>query len=772
MKEKIAKLLTQHAVLVLLGVFIFCVVTSLGLMHLQSNFGVRVWFAPGDPYLQAYDKYEKDFGTDDSIVIAIHSESGIFDPESVALINDLSDKMWFVKKVVRVDSLSTHSVTEGVNGDVVIEPVFKETTPEYLNERKKTIAKSDMLRSYLISEDLKTATIHAQLSPTNDNPNEYNVPVHQVHDLIKNLKNKGDHTFYVSGSAALNIAYSDISNHDVGVITPIMLAILLCILIWHFRSVSSSMLLIGVLGLTIATAFGIAGWLGITFNPMTSCLPQILISVTLAEGIHFLGAFFRMRTEGSSPREASYHAIVENLTPTFMTSITTALGFIVFITSDLKPIRDLGLLASIAIVISWLLTMIVMPIVLIYMPVKIHPKFKAQEAKKQVRIHAYLRWIHRHTKMILTVWVAMFIGSIYLSAKGKVNSDMISYFSENTEIKKASNFLSEHFGGARGVEILIDSGKVDGVKNIEFLSKVTAFQDWVRKQDRVTKVTSIVDIIEELNKVIDDKPEGGIATRLPASSNSVAQQLFLYSMSLPVGMTLNYWSTFDYRQMRMKVLWDIEDSELAQSNMDLIQDKAREMGLKATITGKAALRPGITHHIISTFNIANFESLMLITICMILMFRSVGIGFIAMIPNVIPPTFAGSIMWFLGIQFDVGTILVMSVVLGIAVDDTIHFLNAYMEEKRAGTPTYDAIVNVFGKTGVSITMTTVILVGSFSLAMFSDFMPYQNFGMLTAASLSLALIADLMLLPAIFFTLEKHPRIHDLFFKIKVEPKA
>lgn len=748
MKKRIADLLVNNPKLTLLGIFLFIGATSAGLFNLKSNFSEREWFGPNDPYLKAYENYERDFGNDDSVVIVVHSPSGIFDQETVKVLKDLTEQLWRTPSVIRVDSLSNHLLTGNKDGDVVIEDIFKSEDAEFLKKREQEISKNDFLRSYLISKDMKTAAIYGQLKPIKDNFNEYNHSVHAVKDFLDKYPNKGDHQFHVAGSAALTTAYYDISGHDLRVLTPLLVLLVGAIVYWYFRSIASTLLLLGILGLSIVMAFGVAGWVGINYNSMTSCLPQILISITLAEGIHFLSAFYRMRNSGESKKEAAHHAISENLTPTFMTSFTTALGFVTFYTSNLKPVCDLGILASIAIMLAWLLTVLLLPIVLLYIPSSTHSNFKETQQKKHKWIHSYLRWVAKYKVPVLASWTILFGVSIYLSTLNTVNSDLVNYFSESTEIKKANHFINDHFGGSRGFEIVFDSGAKDGVKEIPFLEKVIAFQDWVRTQDHVTKVTSITDIIEELNKAIDDGP--GANQRLPESNEAVAQQLFLYSMSLPVGMNLNYWATLSYQKMRMRVLWNIEDSELAQTEMDRIAAQAKTYGLTATITGKAALRPGISHNIIETLNSANFQSLILISLCMIFLFRSLPIGLIAMVPNVIPPAFASGIMVLLGIQYDVGTILVMSVVLGIAVDDTIHFLTTYTELKKEGQPTLEAIIGVFDRTGSSITLTTVVLVSSFSLAFFSQFIPYLNFGLMTATSLSLALFADLMLLPAIF----------------------
>lgn len=762
MSKKVAKFLVTYPKLVLLFGIAILILSGIGITKMQAGFGFKIWFAPNDPYLKAYEQYERDFGNDDSIIVAMYSPSGIFDQESVRLLKYLTDKMWTISDVIRVDSLDNYQLVSNNKGDIVIERIFPTDDPSLIAQRKDVVAKNETLISYLISRDLKTVTIHAQMKPLYDKQGLYVSAVHQVKDMLKNLPNKGDHEFHVAGSAAISTANRDISSQDMMQLTPLMFILVLLLLVYHFRSVAISSLLIVILGLTIFVAFGFAGWVDIRFNSMTSCLPQILIAMTLAEGIHFLGSFFRFRNQGYEKKEAVEESVVENFLPTFMTALTTVLGFITFCTSSLQPVRELGLLASFGIMLSWLLTLCLLPVFLLYLPSRIRPPSQEKKQQKSMRIHNYMKWVERHRVGIVISWVVIFVACVVYGSQNQINSDILNYFSKRSDIRQANDFMHEHFGGSRGIEIVFDSHEADGVKQIDFLEKVISFQDWVRSQKQVTKVTSIVDIIEELNRAMEDENEKH--TRLPASNESVAQQLFLYSMSLPVGMGLNYWSTLDYQKMRMKILWDVEDSVIAEGHMNNFKDKAKSLGLDATITGKSALIPGMSHHIISTFNEANIEALILIAISMIIMFRSFSVGLLSMIPNIVPPAFAAAIMVLVGIKYDVGTILVMSVVMGIAVDDTIHFLSNYVDQKKSGLSTFDSMLAVFDKTGPSIMLTTVILVLGFGLSVLSKFMPFVNFGLMTGVSLGLALFADLMLLPAVLLCLENN-KLHKKIFK-------
>lgn len=760
MYKKAAHFFVNHPLKIMLFTLGFAVFSILGLNKLESISGFKMWFSPQDPYLLSYEQYEKNFGNDDNVVVAIHSPSGIFDKESVAIIKDLTAKMWKIDDVIRVDSLANHQMITGGGGDILIESVLESDDAEFLKKRGEQVIADDQIVNLLISEDLKTATVFAQLKPLYEKKGQYREAVRQVQKLTREYPNRGDHSFYITGSAALSSAYDDVAE-DTMYLTPIMVLIMMTILYLSFRSLRFSLMAVGLIAISVLMVFGLSGWFGIKYHSMTSCLPQILIAITLADVVHFLATFFKERSLGRSKKLAAETAIEINFMPTLMTSVTTSLGFLTFCTSELIPVRELGILASLGVMLAWAVSIGIAPAAMMYFPSRQGNKAEGETLKAPEKnykwVPTYLDWIERWRYPVVIGWALFFAGSTFLASKVSVNADISNYFSDSTEIKKASDFMSANFGGSRGIEMVIDSGKPDGVKDVHFLSKLMAYEEWILEQKEVTKVMSIGDIVAELSSALEAPTLP--SSRMPASSDSVAQQLFLYSMSLPVGMGLNYWATLDYQKTRMKIYWDIEDSQKTLTEISRYEEKAKDLGLNAVITGKAALLPGLNHHIIETFQDANFRALLLIIITMILIFRSLKIGLLSMIPNIIPSAFGGAVMYLLGLKLDAGTILVMSVVMGIAVDDTIHFLSHYQDCRKEGLSVRDSLSRVFHEVTFSLSLTTGILILGFSLSVFSHFMPFANFGLMTAICLSFAIFADFMLLPAIFFIMAKGERV-------------
>jgi hypothetical protein len=751
MIERFSEFIVRNAKWVILFTIAWVSLSTYGMKFLEAQYGFKFWFKQNDPAILAYEQYVKDFGNDDAAVIVIRSPSGVFDPDTVALIEEFSEKLWKVSDVLRVESLATQQIIRGQGGDIIIEPMFDKKDAESLKLRAAQVSNDSNLINYLVSEDLTTTLIGAHFNPLYDQKGQYTQPIKEVRALIEEFKGRTDHEFHLTGSAATATVFRETSEKDISFLLPLVILLTMALLYYIFRSLALSTLIAGLFIVGIFATMGIAGWIGIHINTMTMCVPQILIAITLADSIHLVQGFVKLRAKGLDVRDAARQSFSENSVATFMTSVTTALGFISFSASDVTPIHDLGILASIGVMLAWFITMGILPAAFIYIPFKIRQSAEKKIKNNEAFILRYINWIERHRIAIMVSWAFVFIASLFISNLNEIDSDLMNYYSKEIPIRKANDFLRDRLGSSRNIEVVLDTGRTDGVKDTEFLKKVTALESWLYTMPEVKKVFSITDILADLNQAMEGR-ELSAEERMPASNESVAQQLFLYSMSLPVGMDLNYWTTLDYRKMRIRILWTVENSEEISAKINTIVNKAQDLGLNMSVGAKSALIPKMSHYMVETFNQANTRSLLLVLITMILLCRSWKLGALAMIPNAVPPVIGGAFMYFLDVKYNVGSVLVLSVVMGIAVDDTIHFMSHLREKLAEGKDFKQSIVEVLNQTGDALLITTAVLSIGFGVGIFGNFLPFKDFGMMTAISLFIALFGDLMLLPAMLLT--------------------
>ena len=754
-KQKIIKFVLENPKRCILFSLLFCLSLSAGLVNIETDFGVKNWFRSDDPLIIKLEQFEKQFGSDESAVFAIHNPKGVFNPETIQIIKEVTEKMWLVPEVIRVDSLSNFHFAKSTMDDIEIEALFPEGAQldsRFLVERKKIALSHKVIPGFLVNKAANIALVFARMKPTFKGESDYVAIAKGARKIQREYQKKfPDINFYLTGGPIINFQFLEVMEADLAVFMPAMTFLLLFFLFLSFRSVLGIFLPFIIIGSSIAMCFGLSGWLDIKLNNLVSSLPGILVAISIADTVHILVTYFQALGSGKNRKEATRESITKNLWPTFLTSFTTSLGFLSLMTSPLTPISNLGLLASLGTLFAWVLTIFLIIPLLLMLPIKGSASNSRRWDGRYV--DKFIFYLSKYTKSIILGFVALTIGFFYLGSLGEVNSDPFSYFSKRVPVRKANRFLKDNLGGNTGPEIYLDTGVSEGAMDPELLQKVEKLQLWLEEIPFVNRTLSIIQTIKEMNQHL----HGGDASfyRLPKDRKKIAQEIFLYNLGLPQGMGLTDRVTIDKSGLRVSVLWKFQESKISLEYMDKIKSKISELGLNGYITGKIPLYKEMNGHIVETFVTSIGMAILLVSIVMLLIFRSIPMAMISMLPNVIPLIFGGGFLWLIGKDFDVGCSIVASVALGIAVDDTIHFLVNYVEKTKAGMSPTNAIKEVLTNTGPALVWTTIILIFGFGCFIFGDFMPNFYFGILSSFVLGSALLIDLVFLPAILIWTEK-----------------
>ena len=742
--------------------FIISLIIIIGFLPGLSMFGekydVRIWFRTTDPLIKTLDAFEKRFGNDESLVIAIHSPNGVFDMATSKVIHEMTDKMWRIPQVIRVDSLANYNYSYAEGDDIIVEPFFPDTaeeiTQDFLDEKKPQAMNHKVMPGYLISKDGRSVMLFARLAPTLGGSPNYETIITSAREIVKSFEGTDDHEFHIIGEAAVNDAFREIANGDGAIILPTLFALIVFYLIFVFRSVVAMLLPLTVTLITVLTTLGFTFYIGFKFNNILSILPAILISISIADSVHILVTYFQFLGKGMERTKAAYYSLHKNFIPTLLTSLSTMIGFFSLMMTELIPIKQLGLLSGVGCFIAWLVSIFFMGPLLFWLKFKAPKHFQKDEKDGATAFsHAVVEKVDTYKVPILIIFSAMAIGAGYLGSKVNVNSNPYEYFAEDLPIYKANEFIKKSFGGNAGPEMIIDAGAEDGIKDPKFLKKVETLKNWIDDQPYVNKTIDIVDIIKDMNKNLYGGKEENYV--LPNTQKAIAEQLFLFSMSLPQGMDLNNRMSLKNDAMRLSVLWSVHDTRGWLKHIDEFKEKAKELDLNVKFTGKFYLFQRMMDYVVFTFLRSVTMAMFLVALLMMLLFRSVKIGLLSLIPNTMPLIMGGAIMYFGNIDLNIGSAIVASVCLGIAVDDTIHFLSNYYRLKAEGVEEKNIIANIYTYTGSALTVTTVILASGFGLYIFGDFVPNVNFGLLCALILTGALIVDLIFLPAMLLKIEE-----------------
>lgn len=718
-----------------------------GLGKLRADFTHTGFFYANDPKLLTFNAFERRFGNDDAMVLAVHSPSGVFDMETATLLRELTERMWRVPEIIRVDSLSNFNWVHAQDDDIMVEPLFPDVlTPEVLVQRGKVALSHETLPGYLVSKDGKTAMVFARVKPGLDHPPNAPVITAATRALAAEFK-RGDHEIYVSGGPAITNAFQEISQKDTQRLIPLVVGLAALFLMVLLRSLAGTILPFVVVFLACAASFGLAGHLNLTQTVMSTVVPSILIAVGIADTVHILVTFVDGLRRGMPRRTAAYQALTRNFLATFLTCITTAVGFFSFTTAHLKPIATMGIMSGFGTLFAWCFVQFVVGGLLFILPLKAKPLPPERILRGEQRAHRFVDAVARNRWAIIVATIIFSVVSFVVSMGVEVNSDPIKYFRPGSEVRVASEFLEKNVGNARSIEFVIDAGKQEGAKDPAFLRKADELRAWLESQANVTRATSIIDVLKATHKSLNgDKAE---SYALPDTESAVAQELLLFTMGLPQGMDVNDRITVGNDAIRLTVLNSIATSRGAVALVRDTEAKGNELGLKVQATGKNYLYQQTNEYVVESFLNSLWSSMLVIGVIMAVFLRSWKLGLISMIPNVVPLFAGGVLLRIIGQPLDMGTVLVASVCLGISIDDTSHVLSNFASLRRRGIEPNQAMREVMAHSGPALLSTNGILITSFASFATASFMPNVYFGILTAFILAMALLADMFFTPAL-----------------------
>ncbi|MBK26396.1 MAG: hypothetical protein CME70_20520 [Halobacteriovorax sp.] len=723
--------------------------------NIVLDFSARTWFRANDPNITQLDSFEKKFGNDESAVLVMHSKNGFFDRESLKTLHKVTEAIWQVPDIARVDSLNNQNLTTSIDDDISTEefiPVERIDDEGFLEERKKAFQKHKVLPGVFLTKDYKSAVIYGRVVQKPEGEVDFDAIFDGFQKVGRDLLEPSGIEYHILGAPSLNVTFKRTSFKDLRTINPILVGLVIIYLIFCFRNFWGVFLPLTVIGTTLIFMTGLIGFLQIKMNSLTFILPGIIIAIAIADSVHLLSTYFDKYAEGEELNASLKAALDKNISPIFLTSISTAIGFFSLTTSDVRPVAEMGLLAGIATIMAFVLSLLYIPSTLILFNVGSTKAQRGGRAIKKLTARRYIKFLERWHKSILVSFILISGSFTWLALQNEVNSNPYEYFNETNPISIGNQFTLKTFKGVGGPELVIDSGRENGITDPGFLKIVDQFQTWLNERDYINRIISITDIIKEVNQSLHGGQED--MYRIPDSKEMIAQEIFLYTMGLPQGMDLNNRIDLKQRELRLSVLWNVQNSKESLIRIEEIETKAEELGLKMASTGKPVLFQRMNGYVVETFTTSMGMALVLITLILIVVYRSFKMGLLSLIPNFIPIVLGAGLLTIIKTPVDVGCAIVASVTLGIAVDDTIHFLSHYSKLIREGSPRVEALTEVISGTGVALIVTTMILVSGFGLFMFASLTPNKNFGILSSFVLFMALFCDLVILPCIVLAVE------------------
>ncbi len=736
-----------------------------GAQHLAFTNNYRYFFGAENPQLKAFNELQNVYSKRDNLLVVIKPKSGVvFEPRLLQKIKELTTEAWKLPYVVRVDSITNFQHTQANGDELIVADLIPDPTsitPEQLARAREVALAEPLILRRLISPDAGTTGVNLTMIMPEDDPKdaESRVAASKAMNAARALVAKfradiPDAEIALSGSVALSNAFSEAVARDLSTLVPLMYVVVALLTWLLLRSISAMVAVVFVIGLSTVSAMGLAGWLGFTLTPPSALSPIIILTLAVADSVHLLNSVFSYLRRGYSRDEAIMEAMRVNFLAIFLTSFTTAIGFLSLNTSDAPPFRDLGNIVTLGVITAWIYSIFFIPAFISVIPLKSSGGAETEDNKFMAGLATVvikLRWIWLVVMTAITIFLGMQIPKIEL------DDQFVHWFDKSIEFRRDADFMIKNLTGVMTIEFSIKSGEEGGVTSPEFLKKIEGFAAWAKSQKDVVHVQTITDVMKRLNKSMNgDDPA---FYRLPEDRQLAAQYLLLYELSLPLGLDLNDQINVDKSSTRVVLtLGDVSSNYTRWLKAE--GDKWVRTNIPTSPSTEGA-SPAVMFSFIAQRNIDSnilsiFVAFTLIALSLIIPFRSLKFGLVSIVPNAVPAIMTFGIWYYLEGRVGMASAVVTSSSLGIIVDSTIHILSKYLRARRElGATPEDAVRYAFSTVGPALWVLTFMLIIGFGILSLSPFEVNKALGEMTALAIACAIVADFFLLPPLLIFIDR-----------------
>ena len=743
-----------------------CIIISLlilaglaqGLSKINFNPDINAFFPENDTLTTSHLSIEDTYSSMDNAVIGIGVKEGtVFTNEVLSLIEDLTERAWKTPHSLRVDSLSNYSYVSADGDDLYIEP-FLEGSSTYdlktLKEKELIIEEEELAYGAIISKDKKTSLINIVFDPPRkDIEAEYQESLNYVLGFLEEArKNHPEVDLIISGIVYMEYQSPMLLKAQMPKLMPTAILVILLTLFLLLRSlvaVAGSFL---VILMSVVSAMGSIGFMSGDIAQPFIMVPILIATLAVADCVHLFTLYFQNLDSSRKSKEAMLESLKLNLQPLFLTSLTTAIGFLSLNLAPVEPLRGIGNGVAVGVFLAFIFTVLLLAPIVSYFNVKQSKNINFQKniARKLGRFS-----IKNYKRLLVIVPVI----SCFLMAfipLNKTNDNPLEFYSERYTTSAAdSKWISQRIGGTFPVSYELNSQGI--VSDPEFLREVDKFSEWLASNKEVLHVSSLSKIMKNLNKTLHGKQEEW--NIIPTEPDLSAQYLFFYEMSLPYGLDLTNSISQNKESIKLvaslKELGSLEYREFAKRVENYASQNMPE-DMVSIGTGTRPIFAFMSNMLITQLTYALGIGIVLITATIILFFRSLRYGMLTSITNLLPIGVAFGIWAIVSGEISMLVGIGMGTTLGIIVDFTVHFLSKYLHARRQkNLSAEEAVEYAFETVGFALIITSFSLILGFLVLLQAFFIPIHGFVLFSSIAFLSALIIDLLLFPALLITWDK-----------------
>lgn len=753
--KQLSNFITEHPRIVLLGLIVTVLLAIYPASNIRTDFNLEGFYPEDDQVILDYKILEDEFGRDDNTILIGFKTDSLF---TETVLRDLYHITRKVNDIDYLDNVFSLWSAEEISSDGTNLTFDRYLEYQHLNNYdyellKKSMIGDPFLNGFLLNESGNATAIAIRIiDEENTYPNR-NLIIKSIADILELYQ--GTYTFHLSGIPYFRNQYVNLLNDEIVWYISVSSIIIIFLLWYLYRTIWGvlfPMLIVwGTLLLTVAIIQISGGHLEI----LSSTIAPILLCVGVADAVHMISKYDDAREAGVNKRLSILEMMTTLGSATFLTSVTTAIGFASLMSSSVVPMKMFGIYTAMGVLLAYIITIVFLPAALI-----LSRKKRVVDEKSNYfypAIHLSLKKMsvlnRKHYKKVLVfgfvITIIFLTGTVNLNVNGKIFDDI----GDDSQLMQDSRFFSENIAPQFPLEFIIDTGDPDGVISVDLFDRLLLLEEHLLSYSEIYRVVGLHTLIGEVHTKINPTTDYN-QSKMPDTNQAIAQYLLLLEIS--DSDDLFRLVDFDYRNLRITSFTEDAGSNKINEIRDGVQDFLEIHFSEETVitTGTTILSADLTEKIVFSLAWSIIIAVVAISLIMTLLFKNIRLIIIALVPNLLPLIIVAGIMGFFNIDIKPSTAIIFTIALGIAVDDSIHYLARFRIEYLARGTVNPALAATTIKTGRAIIITSIILIAGFGTLLTSAFASTAMMGLMVCTTILAALFADLFILPSLFYWLK------------------
>ena len=800
--EQMGRWINVHPKRVILVMLLFFAILASNLVSIEVDTSTESFFSENDQTRITYNKFREQFGRDEIVLALIHPKN-VFDIEFLKKLKSFHEDLEAeVPHLDEVQSLINVTAMRGEGGDLIIEELMADWPDEdaEVMDLKDRVLRNKFYRNFLVSEDgqyttvvvrsnafsdlgidldqegiLEEGFLDEEETSFSDNEKSQLLTDEQNSEFVEAIKSVADRhrntdfPIELGGSPVMVHDLNKAMFKDMPVFVLASLGVIAILLLLLFRRLSGLLLPILTVILSMLTALGLLGLTGTKLTIVMQILPSILITVGIGYSVHLLVIYYRHLREHGDEGDAIAFAMGHSGLAILITSITTAGGLLSFVPVKVAPVSDLGLYGAAGIMLCVFFTLVLLPALLSVLP-KVKSAVVEEKLHFQERSQTRISFVDRalkscgnfavnHPWKVIVVSTLIALISLFGATQLRFSHNPVAWLPDNHSLRNATDAINDHMKGSASIELVVERDEEDAVKDPEFMKRLDEFNRFSEGTSHnkivVGKSSSVVDVVKEINQVLNEDREEYY--RVPMDRRMIAQELLLFENGGTDDLENLVNTPYSKARVTLKTTW--VDANQYSGLLSKIERKIEDMFGKEksyVVTGLIPIMVKTITFLMEGMLISYLIAAVVITLMMIILLADFRLGLWSMIPNFFPVLVGLGVMGMLDLPLDAMSILVGSIAIGVAVDDTVHFMHNFRRYQYIHQDINLAVEKTLTSTGRAMLLTTIVLSAGFFIFTLSSMNNLISFGLITGLAIIIALLGDILLAPAMMALIYKN----------------